>query len=213
MGDLMSLIPWPWRIAIGLAALILIGGAAVSGGVAGYRHGHSVAETAGKATLAAERAEREKENAARALAEARAERENRKKQDDALARAGQLEKDMLAAGEAYARERAQLTRRIDDVAKAAAADCIGLSAAWVREFNAALGASGGPGTGNAGPGVSPAAGGTVPGAVSGVSQGQPLSGPDDILAHARDYGGLCRRYARQVEGWQETYSGWTGETR
>ena len=208
MKELLSLIPLPWKLA-GFAVLVFcIGGAGIFGAWKGYGFGYEKAKALGDAALAREQADREQENTARALAVAEAERLAREKLKNASLRANDLERQLLAAETAYAKERAALTRRINNAAQAAASTCTGLPAEWVREYNAALGAGSVSVSGYAGIPLVAGKAGTVSGAVSGVSHGQSLVTPADILAHARDYGAMCQRLSRQVNGWQETYDSW-----
>lgn len=214
MKELLSIIPLPWKLA-GIAVLVFcIGGAGLFGAWKGYGFGYEKAQALGNAALAREQADREQENIARALAVAEAERFAREKLESAASRADELERRLVSAETAHARERAALTRRIDHAAQAAASTCSGLPAEWVREYNAALGAGDIAMPGYAGIPLIAGKDGTASGAVSGVSRGQSLTvlvSPADILAHARDYGAMCQRYARQVNGWQETYDSWVSK--
>lgn len=63
-------------------------------------------------------------------------------------------------------------------------------------------------SGNARADASADASGAVSASLPRLSSGSSLTSPADILAHARDYGGQCRRYARQAAGWQDTHDAW-----
>ena len=86
------------------------------------------------------------------------------------------------------------------VAEDASRHCAGLSAGWVRLYNEALGLA------PAAPEASaPAAGigapaGSASATDAGVRSGASVMvSPEDLLAHARDYGGYCRNLRAQAE--------------
>ena len=116
--------------------------------------------------------------------------------EEAAAIAGELSetRNRLAA------ERQAFTRRMDRVAEDASRHCAGLPAGWVRLYNEALGLA------PAAPEASaPAAGiGAPAGSASATSAGvrsgaSVMVSPEDLLAHARDYGGYCRNLRAQAE--------------
>ena len=157
---------------------------------AGYVRGFGIAETRGRALLAeqAEASASEREALARQRLEAETER--------AAAIAGELSetRNRLAA------ERQAFTRRMDRVAEDASRHCAGLPAGWVRLYNEALGLA------PAAPEASaPAAGigapaGSASATGAGVRSGASVMvSPEDLLAHARDYGGYCRNLRAQAE--------------
>ena len=159
---------------------------------AGYVRGFGIAETRGRVLLAeqaeASASEREAERLARQRLEAETER--------AAAIAGELSetRNRLAA------ERQAFTRRMDRVAEDASRHCAGLPAGWVRLYNEALGLA------PAAPEASaPAAGigapaGSASATDAGVRSGASVMvSPEDLLAHARDYGGYCRNLRAQAE--------------
>ena len=115
---------------------------------------------------------------------------------EAAAIAGELSetRNRLAA------ERQAFTRRMDRVAEDASRHCAGLPAGWVRLYNEALGLA------PAAPEASaPAAGigapaGSASATGAGVRSGASVMvSPEDLLAHARDYGGYCRNLRAQAE--------------
>ena len=155
---------------------------------AGYVRGFGIAETRGRALLAEQAEASASEREALAVAMAEAER--------AAAIAGELSetRNRLAA------ERQAFTRRMARVAEDASRHCAGLSAGWVRLYNEALGLA------PAAPEASaPAAGiGAPAGSASATGAGvrpgaSVMVSPEDLLAHARDYGGYCRNLRAQVE--------------
>ena len=89
---------------------------------------------------------------------------------------------------------------MDRVAEEASRHCAGLPAGWVRLYNEALGLA------PAAPEASaPAAGigapaGSASATGAGVRSGASVMvSPEDLLAHARDYGGYCRNLRAQAE--------------
>lgn len=209
VNSLLALIPWPWRIA-GIAALLLVVGMAAGAGVwRGYQKGYAAAKIKGEAALAEEKRDRAEENAARALAVARAEEKARRDLESAVKASAAIEANLLNVTATLAAERNTVNKRIADAAKAAAATCSGLPADWVRAYNDALlgpdssaGSQKADSAGAQGPARSSA--GTVP----RLPQGQSLTSPADILAHARDYGNWCRRNTAQLNGWINLSEGW-----
>ena len=100
-----------------------------------------------------------------------------------------------------AKNRKDFDARLQAVSLAAARDCRGLSADWVRLYNEALGlagAGGGPGGEGADPAGDAASAGQAGPAGAGV-RGDALATPEDVLAHVRDYGGYCRGLEAQAK--------------
>ena len=93
-----------------------------------------------------------------------------------------------------AAERQAFTRRMARVAEDASRHCAGLSAGWVRLYNEALGLA------PAAPEASAPAAGSASATDAGVRSGASVMvSPEDLLAHARDYGGYCRNLRAQAE--------------
>ena len=144
------------------------------------------------ANLAQEVSEKEK---ARADAVAAAERDAREKLEKETARVAALSAELSGARQKLAKERQTFDARLQKVAVAAHHNCAGLSRDWVRLYNEALGLAAGAGGGPGGEGADPAGTAETPGqtgpAGTGI-RGDALATPEDVLAHARDYGGYCR---------------------
>lgn len=144
------------------------------------------------ANLAQEVSEKEK---ARADAVAAAERAAREKLEKETARVAALSAELSDARKKLAKERQTFDARLQKVAVAARHNCAGLSRDWVRLYNEALGLATGAGGGPGGEGADPAGTAETPGqtgpAGTGI-RGDALATPEDVLAHARDYGGYCR---------------------
>ena len=144
------------------------------------------------ANLAQEVSEKEK---ARADAVAAAERAAREKLEKETARVAALSAELSDARKKLAKERQTFDARLQKVAVAAHHNCAGLSRDWVRLYNEALGLAAGAGGGPGGEGADPAGTAETPGqtgpAGTGI-RGDALATPEDVLAHARDYGGYCR---------------------
>lgn len=144
------------------------------------------------ANLAQEVSEKEK---ARADAVAAAERDAREKLEKETARVAALSAELSDARKKLAKERQTFDARLQKVAVAARHNCAGLSRDWVRLYNEALGLAAGAGGGPGGEGADPAGTAETPGqtgpAGTGI-RGDALATPEDVLAHARDYGGYCR---------------------
>ncbi|MFR8054634.1 MAG: hypothetical protein ACLU6O_07905 [Bilophila wadsworthia] len=150
------------------------------------------------ATLAQEVSEKDK---ARAEAVATAERAARERLEKETARVASLSAELSDARKKLAKERQNFDVRLQKVAFAARRDCAGLSRDWVRLYNEALGLAAGSGGGSGSQDADPAgtaqnAGQTGP-AGAGV-RGDALATPEDVLAHARDYGGYCRGLESQL---------------
>lgn len=149
------------------------------------------------ADMAREVSEKEK---ARAEAVAQAERAARERLEKESARVASLSAELSAARAALAQERKSFNARLQAVSVAAARDCAGLSADWVRLYNEALGLAGtdsGPGSKNTDPAGPAAAPGQTGPARAGL-RGDALASPEDVLAHIRDYGGYCRGLESQL---------------
>ena len=150
------------------------------------------------AVLAEEVSQKDK---ARADAVAAAERAAREKLEKETARVASLSAELSDARQKLARERQGFDARLQNVALAARRDCAGLSLDWVRLYNEALGLAAHPDSGPGGKdadsaGTGEASGQTGP-ARAGV-RGDALATPEDVLAHARDYGGYCRGLESQL---------------
>lgn len=149
------------------------------------------------ANLAQEVSEKEK---ARADAVAAAERAAREKLEKETARVAALSAELSDARQKLAKERQTFDARLQKVALAARRDCAGLSRDWVRLYNEALGlagSGGGPGGEGADPAGTAQNAGQAGPAGTGV-RGDALATPEDVLAHARDYGGYCRGLESQL---------------
>ena len=144
------------------------------------------------AVLAEEVSQKDK---ARAEAVAEAERAAREKLEKETARMAVLSAELFDARQKLAKERQAFDARLKKVALAARRDCAGLSSDWVRLYNEAFGLAAGAGGGSGSQdtdsaGTAQNAGQAGP-ARAGV-RGDALATPEDVLAHARDYGGYCR---------------------
>lgn len=150
------------------------------------------------AALAQEISEKEK---ARAEAVATAEPGRRERLEKETARVASLSAELSDARQKLAKERQTFDARLQKVAVAARHNCAGLSRDWVRLYNEALGlaagAGGGPGSQDADPAGTAAPPGQTGPAGTGV-RGDALATPEDVLAHARDYGGYCRGLESQL---------------
>ena len=144
------------------------------------------------ANLAQEVSEKEK---ARADAVAAAERAARERLEKETARVAALSAELSDARKKLAKERQTFDARLQKVALAARRDCAGLSSDWVRLYNEAFGlaagADSGPGSESADLAGTAAPPGQTGPAGTGI-RGDALATPEDVLAHARDYGGYCR---------------------
>lgn len=150
------------------------------------------------ADMAREVSEKEK---ARAEAVATAERTARERLEKESVRVASLSAELSDARATLARERKSFDARLQAVSVAAARDCAGLSAEWVRLYNEALGLAR-PGGGPAGPDADSAGPVAAPGQAGPARAGlQPdaLATPEDVLAHVRDYGGYCRGLESQLD--------------
>ena len=149
------------------------------------------------AGMAQEVSEKEK---VRAEAVAAVERAAREKLEREAARVASLAAELSDARAQLAKNRKDFDVRLKEVSLAAARDCRGLPADWVRLYNEALGlagSGGGPGSQNTDPaGVAEAPGQTGP--VGAGVRGDALTTPEDVLAHVRDYGGYCRNLEAQA---------------
>lgn len=136
----------------------------------------------------------------RAEAVAEAERTAREKLEKETARVASLAAALDASKAQIARERKGFDARVKAVSLAAARDCAGMSRDWVRLYNEALGLAG-AGSDAGSQGDNPAGTVAAPGQTGPTHAGvQPdaLATPEDVLAHARDYGGYCRGLEAQT---------------
>lgn len=136
----------------------------------------------------------------RAEAVAEAERTAREKLEKESARVAFLAAELDASKAQIARERKGFDARIKTVSLAAARDCAGMSRDWVRLYNEALGLAGAGGDAGS-QGDNPAGTVAAPGQAGPArAEVQPdaLATPEDVLAHARDYGGYCRNLEAQA---------------
>jgi hypothetical protein len=212
---LSSLAGAGWKkLALGLAAAIVV---AVLVGLAawrGYRAGYEKADAERRAQVAELRGEH-------ALALADAERQARALLEEQTARANELERQYLAASNTIAAQRRTITNerirhasRDVDVSGGACR----LGPEWVRLYNAAVGADSGDGGAAlpptaSGPDADP---GAAPEADTGILRGGPAVTsvtPEDILAHVRDYGSRCRDIEARLLGLQEWAGGLGGEVQ
>lgn len=157
------------------------------------------------ADMAREVSEKEK---ARAEAVAAAERTARERLEKESTRVASLSAELSDARATLARERKSFNARLQAVSVAAAHDCAGLSAEWVRLYNEALGLAR-PGGGPAGPDADSAGPPAAPGQTGPARAGlQPdaLATPEDVLAHVRDYGGYCRGLEAQARALRKAVS-------
>lgn len=150
------------------------------------------------AGMAQEVSEKEK---ARAEAVAAVERAAREKLEREAARVASLAAELSDARAQLAKNRKDFDVRLKEVSLAAARDCRGLPADWVRLYNEALGFAAGSGGGPGGEGADPA-GTAAPAGQAGAARagvrGEALTTPEDVLAHVRDYGGYCRNLEAQA---------------
>ena len=155
---------------------------------AGYVRGFGIAETRGRVLLAEQAEASASEREALAVAAAEAERLARQRLEAETERAAAIAGELSETRNRLAAERQAFTRRMD------------LPAGWVRLYNEALGLA------PAAPEASaPAAGigapaGSASATGAGVRSGASVMvSPEDLLAHARDYGGYCRNLRAQAE--------------
>ena len=169
-------------------------------GAAGYVRGGSVEAARGRARLAEQAETSAREAEARAAAAAETERLARRRLEEETARAAAVAGELSETRSRLAAERRAFNRRMIRVSEEASRRCAGLSADWVRLYNEALGLApveSVPSDPAAGAG---AAAGSAPAAGSGLQPGTPVTvGPEDLLAHVRDYGGYCRSLRAQTE--------------
>lgn len=180
---------WLWAV---LVCVVIYG--------AGVWRGLDVVTEEYEAKIAVMNAVRAEEERARAEAVAAAERQAHEALVAATARGEKLARELAAKTAELDAERASVNRRIRDVSEKARRDCAGLPAGWVRLYNEALGLA------PAAPEASaPAAGigapaGSASATGAGVRSGASVMvSPEDLLAHARDYGGYCRNLRAQAE--------------
>lgn len=184
-------------------AVALIGAALLmSGGWIAHLYGKlELQEARYEARIAVLAEEVSQKDKARAEAVAEAERAAREKLEKETARVASLSAELSDARATLARERKSFNARLQAVSVAAAHNCAGLSADWVRLYNEALGLAR-PGGGPAGPDADSAGPAAAPGQTGPARAGlQPnaLATPEDVLAHVRDYGGYCRGLESQLD--------------
>jgi len=192
---LASLAGSGWKkLALGLGAVILVAILVALAGWRGYRAGYEAADKERQAEVATIRAEHSK-----ALAEA--ESRARKLLEDATARAHEFENQYLAARKTIAVQSRELTNQRIAHASQAVDTSDGscrFGPEWVRLYNEAIGA------GDCDSTVSTATSGaagdarSAEAAQAGVLPGVQTVTPEDILAHARDYGKRNRALEAQL---------------
>lgn len=185
----MALAGGGWKkAALGLGAVILMAVLVALAAWRGYRAGYAASDLERQAEVAAIRASHFQ---ALATAEATA----RQRMETATVHALNMERQYLAAKKTIAKQSQELTnQRIahasQDVDTADGTCRFGPE--WVCAYNAALG------TGNSCDPLSRTASGSVgengttQAVDTGILQGGPAVTPEDILAHARDYGQWAR---------------------
>ncbi|MFR1532940.1 MAG: hypothetical protein ACLSTO_04295 [Bilophila wadsworthia] len=163
---------------------------------AGYVRGFGIAETRGRVLLAEQAEASASEREALAVAAAEAERLARQRLEAETERAAAIAGELSETRNRLAAERQAFTRRMDRVAEEASRHCAGLPAGWVR-LSLALSCPRRPEA------SAPAAGIGAPAEASplrwGRSGASVMVSPEDLLAHARDYGGYCRNLRAQAE--------------
>lgn len=201
ISTVLAAVTGRWRmIALGLAAVLLVGLLTGYAAWRGYHAGYERADAERRAEVSGIRADH-------SLALAGAESRARARLEAETARAHDLERQYLAATKTIAAQRRQITnRRIEDASRdVAAADgrCL-FGPDWVRLYNEAIGAGDNH---RAVPGAAPgpdAAAGPAQAADAGIPRGDgplmPAVTPQDILAHIRDYGARCRDLEAQLHG-------------
>ncbi|NDV20935.1 hypothetical protein GO013_16105 [Pseudodesulfovibrio sp. JC047] len=185
----MALAGGGWKkLALGLGVVILMAVLVALAAWRGYRAGYAAVDLKRQAEVSAIHASHSQ---ALATAEATA----RQRLETATAHAHKIERQYLAAKKTIAKQSKELTnQRIahasQDVDTADGTCRFGPE--WVCAYNAALG------TGNSCDTLSRTAAGTVgkngtaQAVDAGILQGGPAVTPEDILAHARDYGQWAR---------------------
>ena len=159
--------------------------------LSGYSHGEGAADARAEARIAAL-------SAAQAEAAAHAEKSARERLAEAAALSERLQADLVNRERELDAQRREFNRRIRDVSEAARRDCAGLSADWVRLYNDALGLGRHPGNEAAAAGAPPDA--AAPAGASGAGlREDALTTPEDVLAHARDYGHYCQSVSAAYE--------------
>jgi hypothetical protein len=180
---------------------------AIACAVGGYAHGSSVTAARYEAAMAGIRQEHAERETDRALALTGVLELANKRQAEAAQKAAALEKKLLEANAALARERKAQNTRIADAVQTTRDACAGLGPEWVRLYNefTAPGADSQPGNRGAAPADAAGAAGTSGAAASGVSPGDRLTSIADLLGHARDYGEYCRSLELRARGWVDYY--------
>lgn len=193
--SVLSLVPMPWRVAIGLGALLSFG---MVGGFAawkGYSAGYDKAEALGRAAIAELRSEHDK-TYAEAMANLNI--KLREQTRRAMAASNELETERKNNEKIHAGLRAQIgaiTANSNHV----------FSADFVRVWNEATGASRGdpvPGAGNTPGAAGTSRAGEAPGA--GLLEAGAV-GEADVLAYVIYYGKRCRNLEAQVNAWIDLF--------
>ena len=207
VATLLGNLPWAWRIALGAAGILLLGGVFGAGVIKGFATGHGAATAKGEAAIAAlqrDHARQQAEMLARHLDRVRREAE----------RAMQASAALAQAKEEHATTQELLRARIAGVTRNSVHR---FSPDFVRLFNEAVGAAAVSGNGMSGTAGTSAEAGTRAGFDSGVRQssgsgknnrklsgegkgtGQPARVSErDVLAYIIYYGKRCRDMEAQL---------------
>lgn len=165
----------------------------------GYRAGFDKADAARRAEVAELSAKAESWKAAQAQAWADAERKAREELEAAQARANTLASRLDRSKREHAAKVRDITRRIPHAT--AGLDCA-FGPDFVRLYNEAIGAAGGPGDGAVPQAAGPAPVAGAPDAAPAVGPGlRPIRAvtPADILAHIRDFGARSQAMEAQLD--------------
>jgi hypothetical protein len=161
-----------------------------------YSRGYKVAETAGKLELAELRLQYEQTFSKAVIAA-------KEHQEAIYQQYSELETELLHAQAQLEKERKAQRKRIDDAVEKTRATCSGLSPEWLSLYNDYTRSGGNPGDQSAAAADAANGAGASRPSVSGLSAGQPLITPGDLLTHLRDYGTYCRGIARQNDAWRK----------
>ncbi len=179
-----------------IAVLLLCAGCCA----AGYVRGFGIAETRGRALLAEQAEASAGEREALAVAAADAERLARQRLEAEVMRTAALAGELSETRSRLAAERRAFNRRMDLAVENASRHCAGLPADWVRLYNEALGLASAADAGSSAAAGTGAPAGSASASGAGVREGASvMASPEDLLAHARDYGGYCRSLRAQAE--------------
>ena len=165
----------------------------------GYRAGFEKADAARRAEVAELSAKAESWKAAQAQAWADAERKAREELEAAQARANTLASRLDRSKREHAAKVRDITRRIPHAT--AGLDCA-FGPDFVRLYNEAIGAAGGPGDGAVPQAAGPPPVAGAPNAAPAVGPGlRPIRAvtPADILAHIRDFGARSQAMQAQLD--------------